>query len=140
MRARFCLPLALIVTGGISSAQAPENELRREIRLLREQIDRLELRLSEVEVHAPVAAVVPTLEPPAPEAILEPEPPPPPQLPLDLSGFLASRWVKTGSSGPAASYQVHSASLFFGKTLGAWSFHSELDFDYGPELEHGSIP
>jgi hypothetical protein len=140
------MALVLFASGGALSGQAAgRDELRSEIRLVREQLDRLEQRLSEFESRAPVdpnTSAPATAPDGSSSQVVETviPAPPPPETSTELSAFLASRWINTGLKGPAATYQVHTASLFFGKTYGNWSFHSEMEFDYLPELAHGSIP
>ena len=140
MRSRFWV-LGVVLLGGraLTAQVAGADDIRAEIRQLREQIDRLEQRLSERTSRAPVEPA--TLSPATRETTtMAADPPPRVALPLDISGFFASTGVRTGLAGPFANYQTHSASIFLGKTLGNWSFHSEMEFNYGPQLEHGANP
>ena len=108
-------------TLGQTERQALEEEirqLREKLRLQQGQLDALEKRLSAQE---------PAPNPPLPEAPSSP--------PMDLSGYYSFRYLNDTRPASPGSFQSHVASLFFGKQMGKWRFHSEAEFEYAPVFE-----
>lgn len=53
--------------------------------------------------------------------------------PLDFSGYFSSRYSRI--AGPVSSnYDQQTVSLFVDKNVGRLKFHSELEYEYGPDL------
>ena len=49
---------------------------------------------------------------------------------MDLSGYYDGRFFDDSRSSSHSRFQQHALSLFFGKTLGNWTFHSEVEYEY----------
>src|SRR5947208_2524421 len=98
LKAPFFLLLMLsALCGSLSAQDTGVNGVKNEIRLLREQLDRLQQRLSEIEGRAPADPEAPA-PPSSPAVIAETSrsAAPPPETSTEISGFLSSRWINTG--------------------------------------------
>jgi hypothetical protein len=63
----------------------------------------------------------------------------PTRLPFDISGFLAFRSLYNDDLDERLVYREYTGSIFFGKTLGRWVFHSEVNLDTAPEYDSEGI-
>jgi hypothetical protein len=112
--------------------------VQHEISALRAEIDQLLGRLKVLEQRVEAAPATPP-----PERATEPqsaEADVPTERPVDLSGYIASRYVKDPRSRELGSYQSHTVSVFVGKSLGRWRVHTELEFDHLPEMNLRGMP
>jgi len=48
---------------------------------------------------------------------------------VDLTGYYDARFFDNTQPSSHGSFQQHAISLFFGKALGRWTFHSEIEFE-----------
>ena len=54
---------------------------------------------------------------------------------MDLSGYYDGRFFDDTRSSSHSRFQQHALSLFVGKTMGGWTFHSELEFEYAVKFD-----
>lgn len=54
--------------------------------------------------------------------------------PIDLSGYFSTRFLNDTTPSTSA-FQAHVVSIFFGKTIGKWRFHSEVEYEFAPKFE-----
>jgi hypothetical protein len=126
-----CFPQALAPEG--------KDSWEADIKTLQEKLRTLQLELDSLQKRGP-----PRIEPP-PEVLPAParddaSDEKPGHVPFDLSGYFSSRYVYDSRSSSLGSYQWHTASFFFSKTFGKWRFHSQVEFDYLPELHASGLP
>jgi hypothetical protein len=60
--------------------------------------------------------------------------------PLDISGYLSSRWTRLAGASEEPTFQQQTVSLFLDKTFGRVQFHSELEYQFAPDRSPAGLP
>lgn len=55
-------------------------------------------------------------------------------VPIELNGYFSSRFTRLSSPGAVPDTEQQTVSLLIDKTVENWQFHTELEFEYGPDF------